>query len=217
MVLVDRKIRDRFLQRLCDAVDRVAFGMPWEEGVLVTPLPDMPALMRIQALLEDALQKGAKIMNRHGGKTQGSFFFPAVLFPVLPSMRLYHEEQFGPLIPVIDFQETQEAIDYIAHSPYGQQASVFAEDATTMASLTDALVNQVCRINVNAECQRSPDTFPFNGRKDSAEGTLSVFDALRTFSIRTIVATPHTKNNQELIQTILRTQGSSFISTNFIL
>jgi glyceraldehyde-3-phosphate dehydrogenase (NADP+) len=49
------------------------------------------------------------------------------------------------------------------------------------------LVNQVCRININAQCRRSPDELPFTGRKDSAEGTLSVSDALRCFSIRSLI------------------------------
>ena len=47
---------------------------------------------------------------------------------------------------------------------------------------------QVSRINLNSQCQRGPDAFPFTGRKASAEGTLSVTDALRVFSIRTLVA-----------------------------
>ena len=59
---------------------------------------------------------------------------------------------------------------------------------TTIDSTLDKAANQVGRINLNTQCQRGPDTFPFSGRKDSAEGTLSVSDALRVFSIRTIVA-----------------------------
>ena len=47
---------------------------------------------------------------------------------------------------------------------------------------------QVSRVNLNAQCQRGPDSFPFTGRKDSAYGTLSIFDALRVFSLRTVIA-----------------------------
>jgi glyceraldehyde-3-phosphate dehydrogenase (NADP+) len=81
----------------------------------------------------------------------------------------------------------------------------------------DALVNQVCRVNINSQCQRGPDAFPFTGRKDSAEGTLSVSDALRVFSIRTVVATRGTEPNKELLRHIVRERSSAFLSTDFIL
>jgi glyceraldehyde-3-phosphate dehydrogenase (NADP+) len=81
----------------------------------------------------------------------------------------------------------------------------------------DMFTNQVGRINVNAQCQRGPDTFPFNGRKDSAEGTLSVADALRVFSIRTLVATKSTEGNKQIISTIIRNRESVFLSTDYIM
>ena len=58
------------------------------------------------------------------------------------------------------------------------------------APLIDMLANVVGRINVNAQCGRSPDTFPFSGRRSSAMGTMSVSEALRGFSIETVVAYP---------------------------
>ena len=217
MILVHRSIRERFLERLCEAVDAVPFGMPWEKGVLITPLPRSAQVRHMQTLLEDAEFYGGRICNQYGGKTRHTFFYPAVVFPVTPAMRLYGEEQFGPIIPVAEYDSIDEALDYVTRSPYGQQASVFGQDPATVGQVVDALANQVCRINLNAECQRSPDTFPFNGRKDSAEGTLSVYDALRTFSIRAMAATPHTRANADLLQAILRERTSSFISTDYLL
>ncbi|MEL4895494.1 hypothetical protein P9B04_08570, partial [Crocosphaera sp. Alani8] len=81
----------------------------------------------------------------------------------------------------------------------------------------DPLVNQVCRVNLNSQCQRGPDTFPFTGRKDSAEGTLSVHDALRAFSIRTLVAAKELDLNKRLISEMIREHQSNFLSTDFIL
>jgi len=71
-------------------------------------------------------------------------------------------------------------------------------------------------VNINSQCQRGPDSFPFTGRKDSAEGTLSVSDALRVFSIRTLVAAKNTQANRELLTTIVRERQSSFLNTDFI-
>ena len=85
-----------------------------------------------------------------------------------------------------------------------------------MARLIDISASQVGRINLNAQCQRGPDTFPFNGRKDSAEGTLSVSDALRQFSIRTVVAAKVNDASKELVGNIIRDGKSDFLSTEFI-
>ena len=102
-------------------------------------------------------------------------------------------------------------------SSFGQQVSLFGSAPGTLARLIDPLVNQVCRVNLNSQCQRGPDAFPFTGRKDSAEGTLSISDALRVFSIRTLVAAKGTEANKALVSGIVRRRRSSFLSTDFIL
>ncbi|HET7394707.1 MAG TPA: NADP-dependent glyceraldehyde-3-phosphate dehydrogenase, partial [Candidatus Binatia bacterium] len=90
-------------------------------------------------------------------------------------------------------------------------------DPQIIADLLDPLVNQVCRVNINSQCQRGPDIFPFTGRKDSAEGTLSVSDALRVFTIRTLVAAKETDANRRIIKSIVTERNSRFLSTDFIL
>jgi glyceraldehyde-3-phosphate dehydrogenase (NADP+) len=129
---------------------------------------------------------------------------------------LYYEEQFGPVVPIVPFDNDDEAIDYVVNSNFGQQVSIFGEDSKRVARLMDAFVNQVGRINLNTQSQRGPDSFPFNGRKDSAEGTLSVADALRVFSIRTLVATKATDSNKHIISNIIRNRESAFLSTDYI-
>jgi glyceraldehyde-3-phosphate dehydrogenase (NADP+) len=155
-------------------------------------------------------------VNEGGGETAETFFYPAVLYPVNSKMRIYSEEQFGPIIPIVAFDDDQEAIDYVVNSNFGQQVSIFGTDSKRVSKLIDAFVNQVGRINLNAQSQRGPDTFPFNGRKDSAEGTLSIADALRVFSIRTIVATKATDQNKQMISAIIRNRESAFLSTDYI-
>jgi glyceraldehyde-3-phosphate dehydrogenase (NADP+) len=156
-------------------------------------------------------------VNPGGGSVNASVFYPAVVYPVTPAMKLYSEEQFGPVIPVVPFEDIETPINYIVNSNYGQQVSILGQDADTIATLIDPLVNQVCRVNINSQCQRGPDTFPFTGRKDSAEGTLSVHDALRSFSIRTLVAAKESELNKTLITKIVKERLSNFLSTDFIL
>ena len=131
-------------------------------------------------------------------------------------MKIYREEQFGPVVPVASFANMEEPIQYLIDSPHGQQVSIFGNDPDEIAHLVDQLVNLVSRVNINAQCQRGPDTFPFTGRKDSAEGTLSVEDAMRAFSIRTIVATKETEKNKEILNGIVEGHKSQFLSTKFI-
>lgn len=81
----------------------------------------------------------------------------------------------------------------------------------------DTLVNLVCMVNLNSSGQRGPDMHPFTGRKDSAVATLSVYDALRSFSKRTFVASKDNESNNEILQELLRKRGSNFVSTDYFL
>lgn len=217
MILVHRSIAERFLQRFCAEIDKLKIGMPWESGVMLTPLPEMAMVDYMNECIADAVSKGAQVVNEGGGTTVATLFYPAVLYPVQEGMKLYREEQFGPIIPVAPFEAIEEALDYVISSDHGQQVSIFGSNPDQVASLVDTLVNQVCRVNINCQCQRGPDVFPFVGRKDSAEGTLSVHDALRAFSIRTMVAAKQTEASKRLIDEIVLGNKSSFINTHFIL
>lgn len=217
VLFVHETIVKEFTIRFMEALKKLKFGMPWEPGVNLTPLPEPDKVQYLQGLLDDAVSNGAKIVNQNGGESFHSFFYPAVLYPVNSKMRIYSEEQFGPIVPIVPFNNDQQAIDYVVNSNFGQQVSIFGKDSARLAKLMDAFVNQVGRINLNAQCQRGPDTFPFNGRKDSAEGTLSIADALRVFSIRTLVATKITDSNKQIIGDIIRNRESDFLSTDYIL
>jgi glyceraldehyde-3-phosphate dehydrogenase (NADP+) len=216
LLFVHRAVAERFVGKLTDAIDALPFGMPWEKGVRITPLPAPDRVAKMQALVADAQSRGARVVNRWGGATNATFYFPAVVYPVTSAMELYTEEQFGPVVPVAVFDDVQEVFATIVASNYGQQASVFGTDPRRMGPLIDALANQVCRVNLNAQCQRGPDVYPFAGRKDSAEGTLSVSDALRCFSIRSMVAAPGTDVNTGLLRDIVRERTSNFVNTDYL-
>jgi len=216
IIYVHRSIATAFLNKLSEEVEKLKYGMPWEKGVVLTPLPEPQKPAYLKECLDDALANGAKLINPHAGETLESFFYPAIVYPVNEKMKLYREEQFGPVIPVVPFDDLEEPIEYLIGSPHGQQVSIFSNKTEVISSLIDPLVNQVSRVNINAQCQRGPDIFPFTGRKDSAEGTLSVFDALRSFSIRSLVTTKDTPENKALINKIVEDGTSNFLSTKFI-
>jgi glyceraldehyde-3-phosphate dehydrogenase (NADP+) len=217
ILFVHRSVVDTFLSGFVRLVEQLKAGMPWEDGVTITPLPEPDKPAFLAGLIEDAQTKGARVLNEGGGSRYLSLVCPTVLYPVSSAMRIYHEEQFGPIVPVVPFDTVEEPIRYITESNYGQQVSVFSRDPDLIASLIDPMVNQLCRVNINTKCQRGPDVYPFNGRKDSAEGTLSVSDALRVFSIRTMVATRDTPLNREIFNRILEDRKSNFLSDQFYL
>jgi glyceraldehyde-3-phosphate dehydrogenase (NADP+) len=216
ILFVQKNVLSAFVKKFNEAVSKLKPGMPWEAGVSLTPLPEPGKVEYLRGLVEDAKQHGAKVMNENGGEYNNTFFYPAVVCPVNKDMKLYYEEQFGPVVPIVPFDTDEEAIEYVFNSNFGQQVSIFGTDSKHIAKLLDAFVNQVGRINLNTQSQRGPDTFPFNGRKDSAEGTLSVSDALRVFSIRTLVSTKNTDSNIQIISNIIRNRESAFLSTDYI-
>ncbi|OAN90479.1 aldehyde dehydrogenase [Marinobacter sp. EhC06] len=216
LLFVHDSLADQFVSRLSAGVNELVAGMPWEQEVSLTPLPEPGKIGFLRALVDDAVAKGASVINEGGGEVNGTYFHPAVLYPVTADMRIYHEEQFGPVIPVAAFADEQEVVEHVRDSSYGQQLSIFGSDSDTVGKLIDLLANQVGRINLNAQCQRGPDTLPFNGRKDSAEGTLSVSDALRVFSIRTTVATKSSDSNRDLVTGIVRGRQSKILTTDYL-
>ena len=217
IIYVHESIAAEFNKRFSEKVDGLPYGNPWEKGVLLTPLPEKEKPAYIQELIDDAQSKGATILNKKGGQHSENYIFPAVLFPINKEMRVYHEEQFGPVVPVLTFKDIQEPLNDMAESNYGQQVSLFGKDIKTIAPLIDTLVNLVCRVNLNSSCQRGPDVYPFTGRKDSAVGTLSIHDALRSFSIRTFVASKDNDYNNAILQELLNSKASNFINTDYIL
>ncbi|CAM3068201.1 NADP-dependent glyceraldehyde-3-phosphate dehydrogenase [Flavobacterium frigoris] len=217
ILYVHESIAEEFNKRFAAKVDALIFGNPWDKEVVLTPLPEKEKPAYIQELIDDAIDKGAKVINEKGGEHTPNYIFPAVLYPVNKEMRVYHEEQFGPVVPIITFKDIQEPLNDMAESNYGQQVSLFGKDIKTIAPLIDTLVNLVCRVNLNSSCQRGPDIYPFTGRKDSAVGTLSIHDALRSFSIRTFVASKDNDYNNEILQALLDSDQSNFITTDYIL
>ncbi|MDP5133968.1 MAG: NADP-dependent glyceraldehyde-3-phosphate dehydrogenase [Paraglaciecola sp.] len=216
ILFVHQSLAAELVEKLGAAIAELKAGMPWQSGVAITPLPEPGKTAFLTELLQDALSKGAKLQNAGGGETGASLFIPALLYPVNSSMRLYSEEQFGPLVPVVPYDDINDVIDYVVNSNFGQQLSIFGQNAQQVGELIDIFANQVGRININTQCQRGPDSFPFNGRKDSAEGTLSVIDALRQFSTPTLVAAKYQDSDVEFVRKMVSSRSSRFLTTDFL-
>lgn len=211
IVFVHESRADELVARLDEGIAGLKAGMPFDENVDITPMPQPGKVEYLNALVEDAVSKGARIVNKGGGTFCRTLFHPTLLYPVTPEMRIYHEEQFGPIVPVVPFAEERTPVDYQVQSNFGQQVSIFGQDPEQVGRYVDVMVNLVSRVNLNCKCQRGPDTLPFGGRKDSAEGTLSVRDALRSFSTRAVVAGRDSTTDKELFSSLDGTHFSAFL------
>ncbi|MBT5151678.1 MAG: aldehyde dehydrogenase family protein, partial [Flavobacteriales bacterium] len=178
LIFVHKSVSEEFRTKFTKAVDALALDHPATNSTL-TPLPERNKVAQMEAYVDDAVAKGAAVINQNAGRISDTAFFPAVLYPVTDEMAIFHEEQFGPVVPIVEYEDLEEVMTSIAASDCGQQCSLFSDNELTIAYAVDNMVNQVCRVNINASCQRGPDYLPFTGRKDSAVATLSVHDALR--------------------------------------
>jgi glyceraldehyde-3-phosphate dehydrogenase (NADP+) len=216
IIFCHRSVVDHFCELMAEAFGQLLVGMPWEKDVSITPLPEAGKPQWLSELVNEATTGGARVVNEGGATIDHTLFYPALLYPAKADMRICRIEQFGPVLPIVPYDEEQEVIDWIVASPFGQQAALFGTDQDALSRLIDVLVNQVCRVNINSQCQRGPDQFPFTGRKESAEGTLSVSDALRVFSIRSLVAAKANEVNEQIVSRIVTERRSKFLSTDFI-
>jgi len=212
-----------FASQFAQRVQQLRIGFPWqshEHGKYsqITPLPNARRVQYMKELIEDATSKGAKIINENGGTIVGgsesTLMIPAVLYPVTPDMKVYEEEQFGPIVPIVEYDSIDTVLQYGREGKYGQQVSIFtASNDDVLTSLVDSFSNIFGKININSQCGRSPDTLPFSGRRSSAMGVMSVTDALREFSVPTVISYKEKKEEEGMTARIVEgvKQTSNFM------
>jgi len=181
---------DALVAALVEKANALTVGMPSEANVAITPLPEHNKLDTMWGFLNNALEAGARLANEDGGRGYFSIMRPAIVDGITAAMRLCHEEQFGPIVPVMRYKRLDEVVAWHHRSPYGQQAGVHGADDDARRWLVATLATDVARININDVCQRGPDTFGFSAADKSGFGTLSIELALRAFSRAVITQSP---------------------------
>ena len=165
-LIVDASIADAFVAALAAKVKGLPMGDPREGPVVLGSVIDMSTATRCNALIEDALAKGAKLIC---GGTADNTVMPATLLDhVTPAMKIYHDESFGPVKPIIRVDGVEAAIACANDSEYGLSAAVFGRDVTRAWLVADRIESGICHINaptVHDEAQ-----MPFGGVKSSGYG-----------------------------------------------
>ncbi|MBP6466943.1 MAG: NADP-dependent glyceraldehyde-3-phosphate dehydrogenase [Fusobacteriaceae bacterium] len=177
-VLVMENVADELTALVKKELEKVKVGMPFDEGVTVTPLIDNKSADFVQSLVDDAIEKGATLVL--GNKREKNLIYPTLFDNVTLDMRIAWEEPFGPILPIIRVKSAEEAIEISNKSEYGLQSAVFTSNIDKAFSVAQKL--EVGTVHINNKTQRGPDHFPFLGVKSSGMGTQGIRYSIEAMS-----------------------------------
>ncbi|WP_342268672.1 aldehyde dehydrogenase family protein [Spiroplasma endosymbiont of Aspidapion aeneum] len=172
-VITTNIIADKLVPKIKNLVEKLTVGMPLDNAD-ITPLIDMSSKDFVQSLIDDSLEKKAKLIC--GNKSERNLLWPTVIDNVSLDCRIAWEEQFGPVLPIIRAENIDEIVKIANNSTFGLQASVFCSDIDLAISTSKKI--EAGSININSRPQRGPDSFPFLGIKDSGEGVQGIRESL---------------------------------------
>jgi vanillin dehydrogenase len=186
--IVDRKIADDFVAMFAKKAKGLPLGDPRKpEPVVLGSVIGMGTVEHCNALIDDALAKGAKLVC--GGKADSTLMPATLLDHVTPKMRIYHEETFGPVKCIVRVDGVEAAIDCANDNEYGLSASVFGRDTARALTVAQRIESGICHVNgptVHDEAQ-----MPFGGVKGSGWGRfggragIAEFTELRWITVQT--------------------------------
>ena len=177
-ILVIDSVADKLVELLKNKIEKLKVGNPLEEDATIVPLINDKSADFVEGLIEDAKEKGAKLVI--GGKRENNIIYPTLFDNVTVDMRLAWEEPFGPVLPVIRVKDKEEAIKIANESEYGLQSSVFTQDINEAFYIANKL--EVGTVQVNNKTERGPDHFPFLGVKASGLGTQGIRYSIEAMS-----------------------------------
>uniref|UniRef100_UPI0040578D19 NAD-dependent succinate-semialdehyde dehydrogenase n=1 Tax=Candidatus Electronema sp. TaxID=2698783 RepID=UPI0040578D19 len=167
--IIQKGIYKKFAERLIQAVqEQLRVGSGFDEGVTQGPLIDLNAVMRMEAQVKDALDKGARL-GCGGRRVDGTGFFfePTVLLDVTPAMRIAQEETFGPIAPLFSFTTEEEAVTLANDTPYGLASYFYSRDIGKCWRVAENLEYGMVGVNTGI---MSTESGPFGGIKESGIG-----------------------------------------------
>ena len=165
-VIVQSSIIDEFTQKLVKETEKLKIGNPMDKDTDIGPLINREAVRNVDRVVQDAARDGASIET--GGKSRDNFYCPTVVSGVREEMELVTNETFGPVAPIIEVRDIDEAIRVANNTCYGLNAGVFTEnvhDALKCANMIES-----GSVFVNKASTFRTDNMPFGGFKDSGMG-----------------------------------------------
>ena len=166
--LVQDRIYDTFAAKLADRVGKMKVGNGLDDGIMQGPLINPAAVEKVERLLSDAVQKGARIATGgHRHALGGTFFEPTIVTDVTEKMEIAQEEIFGPVATLFRFKDEKDAIRIANDTQYGLAAYFYTRDVGRVIRVAEALEYGIIGIN---EGIISTEVAPFGGMKESGIG-----------------------------------------------
>jgi benzaldehyde dehydrogenase (NAD) len=165
-IVVDERVADAFVAKLAARAVGLPLGDPRKGPVVLGSVVDAATVERCNALIDDALAKGATLAC--GGKAQNTLMAATLLDHVTPEMKIYHDESFGPVKPIVRVRGEEEAVRVANDNAYGLSAAVFTQDTARGWRVAQRIESGICHVNgptVHDEAQ-----MPFGGVKGSGYG-----------------------------------------------
>ncbi len=165
-VIVHRSLYDTFIKKLTPKVERIRPGNPELDSTELGPLAAMRQLTLLESQVEDSVRNGATVVTggQRPGQFPGAWYLPTILTQIHPAMRVWREETFGPVLPVMLFDTEEQAIRSANDTPYGLGATLFSNKVSRAHQCAAQL--DACCIDINAGSHWEPCT-PFGGFKAS--------------------------------------------------
>lgn len=167
-MLVQDSVYDEFAAKLAEAIKRFKLGDGFADGVNMGPLIDAQAASDVCDFIDDAVQRGARVVAGGGrGLLGGNFVEPTILGDVTTDMRVFREEIFGPVAPLIRFSTEEEAIELANDTEFGLASYFYARDIGRIWRVSEGLEYGIVGVN---EGIISNEMAPFGGMKESGNG-----------------------------------------------
>ena len=167
-IFVQDGIYDEFAAAMKAAVEKMKLGNGAEDGVTMGPLIDEPGMLKAEEHVNDAVSGGAKVLTGgHRSNLGATFFEPTVLTEAKPSMKVFHEETFGPVAPLFRFKTEDEVIAMANDTIFGLASYFFAKDMARVWRVAEQLEYGIVSVNTGIF---SNEIGPFGGIKQSGIG-----------------------------------------------
>ncbi len=165
-IIVEEEIYDEFCEKFAQKIKNITVGSPEDPTTIVGPLIEEAQCSFIDGLVDDATSKGAKLLA--GRENDKTYYKPTAVSDINDSMKIFHEEAFGPVAAIIKAKDIDEVISLANNSTYGLSSSVITNDLSRALLLSEELESGM--VHVNGPTVQDEAHIPFGGVKESGLG-----------------------------------------------